>query len=222
MLQQKVIIIGSSGHAKVVIDCLEKAGQYSIIGLIDRFRDKGETTSGYSVLGGESDLPLLLETYPGSSLIIAIGDNHVRKTVYDNLLKQVPGCKFANAIHPSAQIGKDVTLGVGVVVFAGAVVNSGSIIGDFVILNTRSSADHDCRLNDFSSLAPGVTLGGRVQVGTGSAVSIGSVVRHNILIGDQTIVGAGSLVIKDCRDHSVYYGSPAEFIRSRIPGDQYL
>lgn len=222
MSKQQAFIIGSSGHAKVVIDCMEKEGRYQIAGLIDRFRDKGETTSGYTVMGGEEDLPGLLQKQPGAAVIIAIGDNFIRKSVYEHILSRIPGCEFASTVHPSAQIGKDVSIGKGTVVFAGAVVNSGSTIGDFVILNTRSSADHDCMLQPFSSLAPGVTLGGNVQIGEGSAVSIGSVVRHNIRIGKHTVVGAGSLVIKDCEDHAVYFGTPAAFVRARVPGDKYL
>ncbi|MEC4769405.1 hypothetical protein [Burkholderia cenocepacia] len=38
VLVENIVIVGSSGHAKVVIDVVEQAGRYRIAGLIDSFR----------------------------------------------------------------------------------------------------------------------------------------------------------------------------------------
>ena len=53
---KNIVIIGSSGHARVVIDIIESANEFKIIGLCDRFRVIGEETEGYKVLGKEEDL----------------------------------------------------------------------------------------------------------------------------------------------------------------------
>jgi acetyltransferase-like isoleucine patch superfamily enzyme len=104
----------------------------------------------------------------------------------------------------------------------GAIVNCGSSVGEFAVLNTQCSADHDCILGSYSSLAPGARLGGRVVIGEFSAIGIGAVIREGITIGNHTVVGAGSTVLRDLPSHVVAYGTPARVIRQRNPGDSYL
>jgi acetyltransferase-like isoleucine patch superfamily enzyme len=105
---------------------------------------------------------------------------------------------------------------------AGAVINPSCTIGRFCIVNTKASLDHDSVMDDFSSLAPGVTVGGNCRIGTHSAIGIGAVLRHGITIGDHTVVGAGSLVMSCVESFSVAYGVPARRIRDRRQGDKYM
>jgi len=73
-----IVVIGSSGHAKVVIDIIEKEDKYSIVGLIDTFKEIGETSFGYRILGSEQSLPKLFQSYNLCGGFIAIGDNWQR------------------------------------------------------------------------------------------------------------------------------------------------
>lgn len=217
-----IVIIGSSGHAKVVIDIIEKQGKYTISGLIDYSRGIGEKTLGYAVLGKEEDLPVLIENYNIKGAIVAIGDNFTRSKVAECVERIAPTLKFVTAIHPAASVGVEVSIGEGSVLMAGAVVNSSSSIGRFCILNTNSSLDHDSELNDFASLAPSVTTGGNCRVGSYSAVGIGANLIHGIEIGKHTVIGAGSLVMKSIDSFVVAYGTPAKIVRKRESGDKYL
>lgn len=222
MSSNKVIIIGSSGHAKVVIDTFEKSESHTILGLIDDYRRVGEITLGYPVLGRLDDLTDLVSKHGDCELFIAIGDNWVRKQVYTRIVAVLPNAIFAKAIHPSVQMGKAVELGQGVALMAGSVINSASSIGDFCIVNTRSSIDHDNLLHAFASIAPGATTGGNVTVGECAALSIGATVKHKVTIGAHAIVGAGAVLLSDCGACEVVYGVPAKPIRKRQPGDRYL
>jgi sugar O-acyltransferase (sialic acid O-acetyltransferase NeuD family) len=217
-----IAVIGSSGHAKVVIDIVQQQGKYKIVGLLDRFRSAGEQTLGYSILGKEEDLPELERAHDLKGAIIAIGDNFVRSQVAARVRQVAPNLAFVSAIHPSASIATEASIGEGTVVMAGVCVNSCSSIGRFCILNTRSSLDHDSTLEDFASLAPGVTTGGNCHIGQYSAIGIGAVLLHGIDIGEHTVVGAGSLVTNPIQSLVVAYGSPATTIRNRKPGDKYL
>jgi sugar O-acyltransferase (sialic acid O-acetyltransferase NeuD family) len=222
MKKKPIFIVGASGHAKVIIDIIEKEGVYEIVGLIDSFKNKGEEVLGYKVVGKEEDLPELIKKYEQASVLIAIGDNWVRHLVMEKLLTIAPEITFASTIHPSAQIAKHVKIGSGVVIMAGAIVNSESVIEDFVIVNTKASIDHDGLLKSFSSIAPGVTLGGNVTIGNYAAVSIGATVKHNISIGEHALIGAGAVLLKNCDDNVVMYGVPAKEIKKREPGEKYL
>jgi acetyltransferase-like isoleucine patch superfamily enzyme len=105
---------------------------------------------------------------------------------------------------------------------AGAVVNPCCNIGRFCIVNTNASIDHDSIMEDFSSLAPGVATGGNCRIGIFSAVSIGAILRHGVTIGDHSVVGSASTVLRDVEAFSVAYGTPAKKIRDRQQGDKYL
>ncbi|ORC46102.1 transferase [Burkholderia sp. A27] len=219
---QDIVLVGSSGHAKVVIDIVEKAGRYRIAGLIDGFRTPGEETLGYPVLGGPSDLPALNARFDLKGALVAIGDNSVRARVAAEVAALCPQLPFVTAIHPAASVGNNVAIGAGTVVMAGAAVNPCCQVGRFCIVNTNASLDHDCVMEDYASLAPGVTTGGNCRIGSHAAVSIGAVLRHGITIGEHSVVGAGSLVLGPVDAFSIAYGTPARKIRDRQPGDKYL
>ena len=217
-----IVIVGSSGHAKVVVDIVEKQGHARIAGLIDSFRNIGETTLDYRVLGSEASLPRLAAELGLDGCIIAIGDNGDRAHIAGKVIALCPQMRFVTAIHPAASIGKGVSIGDGTVIMAGAAVNPGCSIGRLCIINTHASLDHDCVMGEFSSLAPGVTTGGNCHIGTHAAVGIGAILRHGVSIGENSVVGAGSTVLKAVGDGIVVYGTPARKIRNRLPGERYL
>ncbi len=222
MKAEQVLIFGASEHAKVIIDIFEKEGKYQILGLVDDNTNIGATFFDYPILGTTKNLPQILELNPSCKVFVAIGDNWVRYKVVEKIKTIVPSVDFVSAIHPSAQIGKNVSIGKGVAVMAGAVINPDSILEDFVIINTRASLDHDGLVKSFSSLAPGVVTGGQVKIGSFTAIGIGAIVLHGKKIGQHTVIGAGALVLKDCGDQEVLYGSPSKVIRKRAIGDRYL
>ena len=219
---QQVMIFGSGGHANVVIDLIEKQGNFEIIGLLDDFRNIGETIAGYQVLGGLKNFIELYESYSHPSIVIAIGDNYSRRQVCEKLIEKSPNIFFPNLIHPSAIIGKDVKISQGVIIMAGAVVQCNSVLWDFSFINTNASVDHDLDLGKFSSIGPGCTLGGNCKIGEGSVISIGATLIEKIVVGNNSIIGASTLLNDNCPDNTIMYGIPGKFIRTREHGEQYL
>lgn len=218
----RIAIVGSSGHAKVVIDIVEREGRFAIAGLVDRYREAGESALGYRVLGTEDDLPRLVEQLHISGAIVAIGDNFVRSQVVEQVRQLCPRLAFVTAIHPHSAVGRDVSIGEGTVIAAGVVVNPCCAIGRHCILNTNASLDHDSAMGDFSSLAPRAATGGTCQIGDFTAVGIGAVLLHGIALGEHTVIGAGATVLKNVGPYCVAYGTPAREIRRRAAGDRYL
>lgn len=219
---QRIVIIGSSGHANVIFDIVLREGKYEIAGLIDRFQSVGTSISGFQVLGREEDLPRLKEEHRVTGAVVAIGDNFVRSEVASHVSSLCPKLPFFSTIHPGAAIARDVSIGEGTVIMAGVVVGPSCSIGRFGILNTSSSLDHDSTMGDFSSLGPGVATAGRCRIGTHSAIGIGAVLVENVTVGEHSVVGAGSTLLNDVPAYSVAYGTPAREIRRRLPGDRYL
>ena len=217
-----ILIVGSSGHAASVIDIAEQIGSIRIIGLLDRFNTTGSRFHGYEILGGEENIRELCSDRKIDGVAVAIGDNWGRSQSVATLQALAPDLQFVTLIHPSATVSPSAVVGRGTVVMAGAIVNANCRIGDFCILNTKASLDHDCVVEDFASLAPGVTSGGRVTVGMFSALCLGANVIHKCRIGQHTVLGAGSTLLSDLPDQVIAYGVPAKVVRNREIGESYL
>jgi len=219
---EKVFVIGASGHAKVVIDIIEKQGVFRIAGLIDRFKPKGESVFRYPILGAESDLPDLMPALDAVGGVVAIGDNWLRSEAVARIKQVMPGFRFVSAVHPSAQIGRGVSIGAGTVVMAGVVINADTVIGEHCIVNTHASLDHDNWIGDFVTIAPHAATGGNVQIQNYSVLSLGAKIVHGIHIGEHTVIGAGATVLDDLPGYVVAFGTPARVQRPRQAGERYL
>lgn len=195
----RLVIIGASGHGKVVADIARRCGYQDIV-----FLDSNPNLSvcgGYPVLGSE-DIADELDGH----LFIAIGNGRVR----ERLMNQFQHRFFPVLIHPNATVAGDVEIQRGGVVMAGAVINPNVKIGYGVIVNTASSIDHDCAIGDYVHIAVGARLCGTVRVGNGTWIGAGSVISNNITICSDVTIGAGAVVIRDIKTPGTYVGAPAK------------
>jgi sugar O-acyltransferase (sialic acid O-acetyltransferase NeuD family) len=219
---EQIFVFAAGGHTKYTIDIIEQEGKYEIAGILAGNLLKGELFAEYPVLGSFDDLPDLAKTMGINKGVVTIGDNFSRRKVANLLVEKYPELGFISAIHPSAVIGKNTTIGAGTVVMAGVIVNNDCTVGEHVFLATKSSLDHDSQMGDYSSLSPGVTTGGNVSIGTMVAVGLGANILHGMSVGDYSVIGSGSLVTKPIGSHVVAYGVPCKVVRERQENDKYL
>ncbi len=205
-MDESVVLYGAGGHAKVVLDALELAGQ-PVVGVIDDdARRQGTEWCGYPV----SPLSALDEFGLETKVIIAIGDASDRRRLTARILEA--GYQLGTAIHPSADIARDVVIGPGVMVLAQAAINPGCRVGDGAIINTGATVDHDCTIGQFALVAPGVHIAGAVEVGPGALIGIGACIIPGVKIGARATVGAGAVVIEDVDAGDTVVGSPARSV----------
>lgn len=219
---ENIVIFGGGNQAHYTIDIIEKENKYNIVGIIDSIHDIGSDRFGYQILGRQENISELIEQYEISGGVIAIGDNWSRYNVRNQILNLEPNFNFINAIHPSVIIGNNVVLGVGIVAMAGTIFNPKSKIGDFCFFATGSQVEHDCTIEEFASISAGSVTGGFVTLKKFSAITLGVTVLDRITIGENTVVGSGSLVIKDLPDNVLAYGNPCMIIRERKPNEKFL
>lgn len=216
-----LLVIGSAGHAKVVIDTILCSGKYNIIGLIDDYREKNkEYTLEYPVIGGMKDIDTITKKYNLKNCFIAVGDNYSRYILHKKIRHH--NFNFPTIIHPSVIVSKYTRISQGTIISAGAVLNCNANIGAFCIINTNSTIEHDVILGDFSSTGPGAVLAGNVAVGSFTVIAMNAAVIEKTTLGNNVLVGAYSLVNSDIGDNSVVYGVPAKFKRKREKGEKYL
>lgn len=207
-MAEEFFVFGASGHGKVVIDTLRRAGADVALLVDDAAACKGTFILGQIVAGGRE--VLLADKARVGRGIVAIGGNPARLAVAAWLREQ--GFAFGSAIDPSAVVSATARIGAGSLVMAQAAVLADARIGEHVIINTAASVDHDCVVEDGAHLAPGVRLCGGVRVGAGALVGAGSVVVPGIRIGAGAIVGAGSTVLADIPAGVRAAGSPCRVL----------
>lgn len=215
-----IVVYGAGGHAKAVIDTIEKEGRYRIVGLLDGYKPAGTLFYGYTILGDEAWIARHAEQV--NSGIIAIGDNWKRSKVAAAIRSIHPYFRFITAIHPSASLAKGAVVGDGTAVMAGSIIGSDTVIGEHCVLYSHASVDHDCSIGDFVTFAPKAVTGGNVTIGGYSVISLGAAVIHGQTVGEHTVIGAGSTVLSSIPSHVVTYGTPAKVIRNRQIGESYL
>ena len=199
-MKNRLVIIGASGHGKVVADIAQLNGYTDIVFLDD---NKSVTEcAGYPVIG---DTNVVVD----GDIFVAIGNTNVRQELMNRFIDH---CQPI-LIHPSAIVAKDVKIGAGSVVMAGAVINPSTTIGRGCIINTSSSIDHDCVLGDFVHVAVGAHICGTVSVSDSVWIGAGAIVSNNISICDNCMIGASAVVVKNIVLPGTYVGMPAKKIK---------
>ena len=206
------VIIGAGGHGRVVLDIMQHEGRHEVVGFLDSNPDlHGRLMDGVEVLGPIQRLAGLKEQGVLGA-IVAVGHNGTRRSFGEQV--QRLGHELVSAIHPSANIASNVSIGRGVVVAAGALVCAHCQIGDGVILNTGCLVDHETMIGTACHLCPGVKIAGRVTIESGAFVGIGATVIQHVRVGHDSVIGAGAVVLKDVPPMSTVVGLPAREIKN--------
>lgn len=208
-MDDKLLIIGTGGHGKAVLDCVLASRAYASISFATN-ADEHWCMSGFPVVDERSLTPDSIAC-DYSAVVVAIGDNSVRLEKLRKL--SGAGANLPVMIHPSAQVSRFARIGRGTVVLANAVVNAFAEVGTGCILNTASVVEHDCVVGDGAHLSPNSALGGGTRVGERVWLCIGSNVADHVNIASDSILAAGSCLVHDAEEPGLYAGVPAALKR---------
>lgn len=202
-MKDKLLVIGASGHGKVITDVALKMNKWKSISFLDD-DENIKSSMGIDVIGTTYDVFKYIKYF---DIFVAIGNNKTREKIQEKL--EAEGASIPVLIHPTAVVGKQVVFGSGSVLMAGVVINCCTHIGKGCIINTGATIDHDNSIGNYVHISPGAHLAGTVKVGKGSWLGIGSIISNNINIISGCNIGAGAVVIKDIKEPGTYVGVPA-------------
>lgn len=210
-----LVIVGAGGHAREMHQSILAMNRvvptWNFLGFVDDFAKASEVAGCPVFRGGDW---LRGKT---CSVVIAIGSPAIRYRVAKELEAQGP-VEFATLIHPSSQIGDSVVLEPGCMVSAGVILTADIKVGRHVIINTGAVVSHDCRIDDFCTIAPMSCLCGAVRLGEGAELGAGVTIIPGVSVGDWSMTGAGTTVIRDVAANETVVGGANRVINKQNAG----
>jgi len=201
---KQVIVIGSGGHASVVIDILNQL-KIDVAAIYSKEqKNDSEIFKNIPFIFDDQGIPPFknYDTYLVNAVGSIPGKNH-RSEIHERF--KLLGFDFLSVIAPSAIVSMHATLLEGVHIFPLSVVNAGVIIGEGTIVNTGSIIEHDCNIGKHNHLAPGCNIGGGVSTGNYVHVGLGANIIQGIAIGSNVLIAAGATAIKNITSQEKLY-----------------
>ena len=208
-----VVIYGAGSVGRlseqIIHDINKEKKQFNLLGYLDDDIEKHDTfINDNKILGGIQWLENRSNTF------VALGfSNTLQKFNLIMKLKKYGCQKFLQLVHPKSWISNRVNLGAGSVIYPGVHIDVDVKIGDFALLNKLCSIGHDTKIGNYSTVSPGVNIGGFNNIGEGVDFGINACSVQKISIGKWSTIGAGAVIIRDVPDKAVVVGNPGKIIR---------
>ena len=220
-MAKPIALVGYRSGLDLFIETAEELG-VEIAGIYDKyFWGNTADLDGIPVIGSEEEITEQDKiTY---DFILASGNagHHNPKNPEhngDNLrrtrikLMREKNLPLASLVSPHAYLSPRTKVGGSVVIARDCYVRAKSIISDFCYLDRGSAVAHDVVLGENVILTPYSFVGGHVHIGNNVMVGAGSIVvngynNKELIIGNDVKIMAGSTVVKDVPDGKFVHNS---------------
>ena len=217
-MSKPIALVGYRSGLDLLIDIADELG-VEIAGVFDQFFF-GNTAEldGIPVIGNEEDITendinkynfLLSSGWVGHSNIgnyTHNGDQLRKRRIKIFRERNLP---MANLISPSAFVSPKTVVGQSVVIARDCYVRAKSYIGDFAYLDSGSAVAHDVVLGENVIMTPYSFVAGHINVGNNVMIGAGSMVVNSysdrvMNIGNDVKIMAGSTVMRDIPDGKMF------------------
>lgn len=222
------VIIGAGTYGEVYLSYLRESG-VDVIGFIDDNENLvGHDICGFRVLGKRSDLGALIDKFNIKAVYCPIGNNKLRVQFLDEARSL--GLATPNFIHKSVIIAPDVQISdEGVYILANSQIMPHACIDKYVMISASANISHHSHLSEGVFISTGVNLGANIDIKELAYVGSGSTIMTGVkVLGVDSLIGAGAVVIRDVPNYAVMAGVPAKVIKykqlidSNLGGGKYL
>ena len=211
-MKKKLIIYGDSSYAKLIAHYFQTDSQYQVVAFcVDKDYRTQQEIDGLPVFDLEE-----IETHfspKDHSIFAAIGYKSVRthKILFEKIAKL--SFPVASYISTQATIDSSCKIGINCLILPGVILEPNSVINENCFINSGAIVCHHTTIEAHSILAAGSVIGGHTTIGESSLIGLNATVAELLHLGHETLLGAGSLLLQNTEDHTMYVGAPAKAIR---------
>jgi len=218
LAREAVVFYGARGYAMAIRDVVEHGlgsnPLCEIVAYIDDFvGDREPTINGSPVITFET----WRERFRHVPCFVAVSDPSARRQLAEKIAT-AGGC-FRSLYRIAGTISPHISVGEGTFIAAPVYIGPLTTIGKHGQILPMTSVGHDCRLGDYVTVCPSVTISGYVTleddvfVGAGATIVNGTEARP-LRIGRGAKIFAGAVVMKSMQPGTKVAGNPARTIRS--------
>lgn len=212
----KIVFLGANNPETIREINIQKRifADFEVVGFLDNDTNKiGKSFYGFPILGN-------LKSCSTMDLKSVRFINLITRDCQTRLITSLEVAEeegiFTNFIHPNVNLDM-VSIGTGVYIQENVVLQANVKIGNNTAVNASSIVSHETELGNSVFLAPGSHLAGCITVEDGVFIGVGATIMPRLKIGKWSIIGAGSVVIRDVPPYSIVAGNPARLIRTIEP-----
>lgn len=121
--------------------------------------------------------------------------------------------KVLSAIHKSAIILNKKLIGIGAIIEPFVFIGYSVEIDQGLLIQERSSIEHNSVIGRGVTINPNSIINGNCHIMNNTLIHSGCTLFNNISIGENSIIGAGSLVNKNIKSNMLAFGRPAKEIK---------
>jgi len=208
---EPLVIFGTGTLAEIAAYYLTYDGGYEVCGHTDLPEFLTDTTAvrlGRQVV----PWPEAIERFPPAQFaaFVAVGyrkTNSIRRQRFDEVV--AAGYRLATYVSPRA-VNHAESIGVNCFILEQNVLQPFTRIGDNVTMWSGNHLGHHSVVEDNCFITSQVVISGKCRIGANSFIGVNACLRDGVTIGEKSVLGAGSIVMKDCPSRSVFAPIPTE------------
>lgn len=143
-------------------------------------------------------------------IIIATGEPRQREKLMHTIKED--GYELATVVSKNSYIGMDVCIGAGCIIFPNVYISNHVILEENVVVHANAKIESECRIGENTFFSSGAFVGARSLIGAASFIGPNSTLKDSITIGNYSVIGMGSVVLKNVDNENVLVGNPARII----------
>lgn len=206
---KNLLIIGARGYGVEVCNlaqlCVGFGQHWQIKGFLDDQQTR--THLPYPIVSS-------VENYQPEQddvFICALGDVKY-KLKYIKIIQEKGG-NFINLISKNSQINSDFSNAKGLIIESYSIISSNVTLGDFVTVQGFVTLGHDAQVGAYSHLSTYSFMGGYAVIGDSVQLYTRATLIPHVRVGNNAVIGAASLVIKDVPGSVTVIGNPAKILQ---------
>lgn len=204
-----IYALGVGASTPVFFEIAEDYG-YTIAGLYHYENGRtGDVVCGKKIIGSFEDL--FNSDIKGKKFLLTMGDMKIRKELTERI--ENLGGLLPTIIHPQARISSNAQISSqGVVIGPMAIVQAGACIEKGVVVRDMALVCHNAIIDPYCFVGPKALVGAFVHLNEsafiGQSATLVSKKAKNI--GQNSLIGAGAVVVHDVPNNVVAFGNPAK------------